>query len=152
MKIIQRDIVSALIISQDNKILLGRKDPNIGGVYIDCWHIPGGGTNEGEDKLSALRREIMEEVGIDIAKYQAKLVDDNGSDTVEKRDKQSGEMILVEMNFNVYEVKITDKKSDEIIIHLSDDLYECKWIAMQDLSSVKHTPPSIKLFRRLKYL
>lgn len=43
------------------------KDVNKGGVYTDCWHIPGGGIEEGEDKNSALMREVKEETGIDIS-------------------------------------------------------------------------------------
>ena len=50
MNEICRDIVSALIWSKDEKLFLGRKHPEKGGVYADCWHIPGGGIDEGEDK------------------------------------------------------------------------------------------------------
>jgi hypothetical protein len=42
MREIERTIVSALIFSQDGKLLMGKKDPAKGGVYPDCWHIPGG--------------------------------------------------------------------------------------------------------------
>jgi len=60
MKTIRRIIVSALIFSKDNKILMGKKNLNGGGVYVDCWHLPGGGINENEDKIEAL---IREEIG-----------------------------------------------------------------------------------------
>ncbi len=82
MKTINRDIVSALIYSLDNKILMGKKDPNKGGVYIDCWHIPGGGLDENEDMVEALKREIFEETGIIIK--DAKLIDDIGKGVSEK--------------------------------------------------------------------
>jgi len=42
MRTINRDIVSAVILSKDFKILLGKKDPSKGGVYASSWHIPGG--------------------------------------------------------------------------------------------------------------
>ncbi|MBT6335075.1 MAG: NUDIX hydrolase, partial [Candidatus Magasanikbacteria bacterium] len=64
MRSISRDIVSAIIISKDNKIFLGRKDPSKGGVYKDCWHLPGGGIEKGETDEDALIREIQEETGI----------------------------------------------------------------------------------------
>lgn len=48
MRKINRIIVAALIFSKDGKLLMGTKDPRRGGVYSDCWHLPGGGVEEGE--------------------------------------------------------------------------------------------------------
>ena len=78
MRKIKREIVSALLISKDNKLLMGRKDPKKGGVYPDCWHIPGGGINDGENLIEALKREVIEEVGIDISDYDIVLIDNTG--------------------------------------------------------------------------
>ncbi len=147
-----RDIVSAIIISKDNKILMGKKNPDSGGVYIDCWHIPGGGIEKGESKIDAIKREVLEEVGIDISNYPTKLVDDSGKGTAQKKDIISGEIMEVHMNFNVYEVRIEDKNSNEINVMLHDDLNEYKWFDLFELNSVKLTPPSIKLFRKIGYL
>ena len=152
MKTVHRDVVSGIILSKDNKMLMGRKDPSKGGVYIEYWHIPGGGMEKGEDKIDALKREIFEEVGIDISKYAATMVDDIGKDSFERTDKKTGEICTLDMNFYVYEVKINDRNSEEIVLALKDDLYECKWFSIEELSSVKLTPPSVKLFKRLGYI
>jgi ADP-ribose pyrophosphatase YjhB (NUDIX family) len=56
MRKIKREIVSALIFSGGGKIFLGKKDMKTGGVYCDCWHIPGGGIEDGENKRDALIR------------------------------------------------------------------------------------------------
>jgi ADP-ribose pyrophosphatase YjhB (NUDIX family) len=53
---IQRDIVSALIFAKDGKLFQGMKEPRKGGVYSDCWHIPGGGVEEDESKEEALKK------------------------------------------------------------------------------------------------
>jgi 8-oxo-dGTP pyrophosphatase MutT (NUDIX family) len=53
MRAIHRDIVSALIFAKDGKLLMGKKESDGGGVYADCWHIPGGGIDEGEDQIKA---------------------------------------------------------------------------------------------------
>ncbi len=72
MRTIQREIVAGLVVSKDGKFLFGMKDPEGGGVYAHCWHTPGGGIEEGENKLEALAREMQEEMGIDICRARAK--------------------------------------------------------------------------------
>lgn len=55
-----RQAVRAVILDADNRVYLmyiGRK-----GTY----KLPGGGIDEGEDNLTALAREVMEEVGVEI--------------------------------------------------------------------------------------
>ncbi|MFO0703589.1 MAG: NUDIX hydrolase [Patescibacteria group bacterium] len=146
MKTINREIVSAIIISSDRKILMGQKDPKKGGVYADCWHIPGGGVDEGEDKITALKRELKEEVGIDVSTYQTDLIDTEGFG--ESVKNINGEDFLCKMKFNVYKIKIP-KSSHEINIYTSDDLIVLKWIEIEKLSGYKITPPSSALFQRV---
>lgn len=151
MKQIQRDIVSALIFSKDGKLFQGMKDEGKGGVYCDCWHIPGGGVDGGECKEEALKREIKEETGIDISNYKVVLIDDAGSG-VSRKILPSGEEVLCKMKFYIYRVDIDDENSDEISISLNDDLVEYRWTSLDELATIKLTPPSIELFKKLGYL
>jgi 8-oxo-dGTP diphosphatase len=151
MREIQRDIVSALIFSRDGKLFQGMKDEERGGVYYDCWHLPGGGVDSGEDKESALKREIKEETGIDISAYKVVLIDDSG-EGVSRKILPSQEEVLCKMRFNVYRVDISDKNSDEIVISLNDDLVKYRWTALDELANIKLTPPSAELFKKLGYL
>lgn len=89
MNIIHREIVSALIFSKD------------GGVYTDCWHIPGGGIEEGENKVDALIREIKEETGINISPYKIELADDKGSGESETFWEATHERVVCKMQFYV---------------------------------------------------
>lgn len=152
MREIQRHIVSALIFSRDGKLFQGMKDPSQGGVYSDCWHIPGGGIDEGEDDKTALIREIQEETGIDISSYSIELVDDIGRGESKKTLKDSGEKVLCKMTFSVYNVVVDDRDADEISVSLNDDLVKYQWANLADLKTIKLTPPSVALFTRLGYL
>lgn len=152
MKTISREIVAAIIFSKDGKIFQGMKDSHGGGVYADCWHIPGGGVDDGETKEQALIREIKEETGIDLSLYKAELIDDIGTGESEKVLKDTGEKVLCKMKFNVFKIEISDKLANEIEIHLNDDLKEYAWREVSDLKNVKLTPPSIGLFKRLGYI
>lgn len=150
MKTIHRDIVSALVFSKDGKLLMGMKDPQSGGVYADYWHIPGGGIDENESQSDALRREMLEEVGIDITDCKVALADNKGTGETEKTLKDTGEKVLCKMRFYVYRVNV-DKNAAEIKIQPSDDLVKLEWVDTSTFSRCKLTPPSATLFKRLGY-
>ena len=152
MKTIHRDIVSALLISKDNKLFMGMKDPNGGGVYADCWHIPGGGIDQGEDKKTALIREVIEETGLDISHYQIELVSDQGKGVSTRKIKETGETARCEMSFYVYQVKLDDKSAAEIEVSLDDDLVKFEWVELSKLRDYKLTPPSVDLFKSLGWV
>jgi len=148
MREIQRDIVSALIFSKDGKLFQGMKDEKEGGIYSDCWHIPGGGIDSGENKEEALKREVMEETGINISDYKIDLIDDAGRGET-KKTLATGEDVLCKMNFFVYKVEIDDKESSEITVVLNDDLVKYRWADLSELANIKLTPPSAELFKKL---
>lgn len=148
MRTIHRNIVSALIFSKDGKLLMGMKDPKNGGVYADCWHIPGGGVDEGETQEYALRREMLEEVGIDIVDCKVVLADDQGNGETEKILKDTGEKVLCKMRFHVYRVGV-ESNAASIETKPSDDLVKLEWVELTDLGKYKLTPPSVALFARL---
>lgn len=149
MKQKDRTIVSAVIISKDQRLLLGKVRE--GGVYPNCWHIPGGGVNDGETKKVALIREIKEEVGLDLSGCPNRLLSNTDTGEAVKVDRDTGEKYVVRMHFNVYQVDLNEDSS-RIKISLGDDLREYKWVSKSELGKYKHTPPSEKLFRKLRWL
>lgn len=150
MRTINRDIVSALIFSKDGKLLMGMKDPKNGGVYADCWHIPGGGVDEGESQLAALRREVLEETGIDIIPHKTVLADNKGAGKTQKT-LTTGEHVMCNMRFYVYRVDISQSAAD-IKVQPGDDLMKLEWVDLTQLGQYKLTPPSETLFWRLRLI
>jgi 8-oxo-dGTP pyrophosphatase MutT (NUDIX family) len=150
MRHITRTIVAACIVSSDKKILMGKKDPEKGGVYPDCWHIPGGGVEEGETEREALCRELHEEMNFDCEGSHISILDENGTGTSEKT-LENGEKVICEMEFHVYLVEVPFS-SDNVVVKPGDDLAECRWIPMNVLSDYKLTPPSVELFTKLAWI
>lgn len=148
MREVQRIIASALIFSKDGKLLMGKKDPAKGGVYPDCWHIPGGGVDKGETIEQALQREIKEEVGIDISPYNPVPIPEKGSGIAEKT-LSSGEKILCKMEFNIFRVDVNDKLASEIKLNLTDDLVEIRWFNPEELPEVKQIPGGKEFFQKI---
>ncbi len=62
-------IVVAGFIEKDGKVLLAKR-PKTKRIGPDKYHLPGGHVEFGEDLKSALRREILEEFGIDIEVFE----------------------------------------------------------------------------------
>ena len=55
-----RDGVGVIILNKKDKVFVGKRKDN----PIDKWQMPQGGVDEGEDLISAMKRELSEETGI----------------------------------------------------------------------------------------
>ena len=55
-----REAVRAIVLNEDNKVALLRV------LKYDYYKIPGGGIEKDEDRITALRRECLEEIGAEI--------------------------------------------------------------------------------------
>ncbi len=137
MRTIERDIAGAFLFSNDGFILLGKN--RSGGVYQDQWVVPGGGIDEGESIETAMKREILEEVGIDVTGADIVYQADVQSGTSEKTLRDTGERVVVTMHFNDFVVTI-DKPAADIPIILEDDFGYAEWVATSDLTNKQYSP------------
>lgn len=146
MRTIKRDIVGAFIFSSDDKLLLGKA-----GVYAGSWAIPGGGIDEGESKLDALKREVFEEIGIDINDEHIEPIKGALIGKSEKTLRDTGERVLVDMKFYNYAVRLKDP-AEKIKIKAEDDFTDVWWAPISKLKDLPLTPPSITTLQKLGYL
>ena len=59
-KLPMRDGVGIIVLTNDNKVFVGKRKDN----PADNWQMPQGGLDKGENYLSAMRRELLEETSI----------------------------------------------------------------------------------------
>ena len=52
--------VGIIVLNNDNQVFVGKRKDNPG----DKWHMPQGGVDKGEDFITAMRRELIEETSI----------------------------------------------------------------------------------------
>lgn len=146
MRTIHRDIVGAFIFSSDKKILLGK-----GSVYKGTLVVPGGGIEEGETKLDAVKRETMEETGLDLAEFDVKQIDLLLTGESHKILRDTGEKVHAKMNFYNF-TAASEKPSSEIKTKPGDDLTYLAWYPLKDLHKLNLAPPSVTTLKHLGYL
>lgn len=64
-----RNGVGIIVLNKENKVFVGRRKDN----PIDKWQMPQGGVDEGEDYLTAMKRELLEETSITNIKVMKKI-------------------------------------------------------------------------------
>ena len=52
--------VGVIILNKENKVFVGKRKDN----PVNKWQMPQGGVDDGEDYLSAMKRELLEETSI----------------------------------------------------------------------------------------
>jgi len=138
MRTIHRDIVGGYIISADGNVLLGKSRK--GGVFNGVYIVPGGGIDQGETKEAALRREMLEETGIntDDATVSALRISSGES---EKTLRDTDERVLVKMDFFDYIISLKQNAEDVVVV-ADDDWEEPRWFSPGELAGIKTSAPT----------
>lgn len=127
-------LIATAVIEKDGKILMGQKRDDVG-PYPNTWHIPGGGVEiEKETIDEAVKREIKEETGLDVAKLTRVLFDED------YEPNKHGEM-----THYVFLIFHAEPTSMDAVA--GDDLVKLKWFSKDELKTVPLTRPSEKYFK-----
>ncbi len=129
----RRIIVSTLIKCKDKYLFI--KQNKEGGAYQDCLHIVGGGLEENETLEEAIKREVMEEVHIELNEV---IPFDFDSDIL----MYKGEMTqLIFLRFT--------SEIQEFTGYPDSDAKEIIWLSKEEILNYKHNEPSMRFFKKL---
>lgn len=129
-----RVIVSA-VIEKDGTFLFGRKRKNIG-PYPNTCHLIGGGIEEDESLIAALKREVLEEAGIKIKNIKPIAFDE---DYENNKHGQKTHYI-----FLVFKAVYASGK-----LKSGDDIVQLEWVPKRSLRKIELNRPSVRLFKSL---
>ena len=129
----RRIIVSVLIKYKDKYLFI--KQNKDGGGYQDCLHIPGGGLEDNETLEEAIKREVMEEVHIELTEITPF---DFDSDILMYKGKMTR---LIFLRFTAEIEKFTG--------YADSDAKEILWLAKEEILNYKHNEPSIRFLKKL---
>ena len=113
-------VVTGIIQNKDKFLIVKRKEKE--SIHGGLWVFPGGKVEENEDIFTALKREIKEEVGLDISNERKQISE-------YEYERPDGE-ITVGVCFLV--------KTSNDKITLSDELEDFAWVNKEEFKKYKH--------------
>ncbi len=137
-----RIIVVAVIQNSAGDFLIGRK-PSTRGVFAGQWAIPGGGIEPGERMLDALRREVREEVGLEIQAIQPRFFKD-GEYPKLYPDGSRQDVYMIFLLFSCRAASDT--------VRLGEEFEEFAWVSGADLPKYDLNAETRDTFRRLEII
>jgi nucleoside triphosphatase len=115
------------------------KMPKNRGAYPGKWAIPGGGIEPEETMREALKREIKEEVGLEVTHIEPDSFDD---DTVDKigRDGKTERLYMIHLVFDCEAV------NDTVVIN--DEFEEYAWVKPEKVKEYDLNDATVKTFTK----
>lgn len=139
---LRRVTVVGVVRNDRGDYLLCRMPPDRG-VFPGQWGLPGGGLEDGEVIEAALRREMREELGVEVADVRPLFFSD---DLREKRhpDGRTRTVYMIHLLFECHALDGT--------IRLNEEFAEAAWVAGPRLGEYDLNAATRRTFRRLGLL
>lgn len=145
-----RRAVRVVLVDAADRFLLVRwhfEDP---GGPVDVWGTPGGGIDPGEEPLDAVRRELLEEVGLDLAAercgepvaHRVHEMPMRSADGLEW-DGQQEEYFLVRVDAFEPRGRLTDEELR------AESLHEIRWFTAAEVAQLPDPPRVVTAPREL---
>ncbi len=120
--VVSRVIVVGLVWNMRSELLFCKMQPNRG-VFPGQWGFPGGGIEPGERMADALRRELREEIGIEVDQIRPAFFKDGVYDKL-LPDGSRQPMYLI---FLVFHCRATGEQ-----LNLNEEFSEYRWVQEKD--------------------
>jgi nucleoside triphosphatase len=132
-------IIVVGIVENDRDEYLICKMPKGRGVFPDQWGLPGGGIETGEKMEPALRRELREELGIEVTDIKPLFF----SDGQHNKSFADGSQREVYMIFLIFSCRAASTE-----LQLSPEFSEYAWVPSHSLMDYKLNSATIETFRK----
>ena len=123
--------VTAAILIENGRVLIARRRP--GASQAGMWEFPGGKVRPGESPAQCLKREILEELGIEIA------VDEFFGESVYAYEDKTIRLLAYRVRAEGGEVSRNDHA-------------ELAWVAIADLGRYRFCPADVPFTEKLRKL
>ncbi|HSW81182.1 MAG TPA: NUDIX hydrolase [Candidatus Saccharimonas sp.] len=138
MTILQKSVVTGILVKNSEGKLLLVKKPDGVGPYAGTYLTPGGGVNTGEAVDKAALRELYEETGVTIKNLTRVFFDD---DVTENWQGIPTQYIMLMYTADYVSGNLQPTEGDD------DNLAVIKWFAKDELHSITLSPPLVKLLK-----
>ncbi|WP_058301153.1 8-oxo-dGTP diphosphatase MutT [Gorillibacterium timonense] len=123
------EVAAAIIRNDKGQLLIARRGPEK--IQAGQWEFPGGKLEPGESAVRCLKRELMEEMGIEIEPFAPYGVHEHDYETFSVR------LIVYEAHYVRGEIQLTDH----------DDY---RWVDVSELGEYRFAPADIPFVDRLR--
>lgn len=134
-----RTIVVGLVWNQHRELLFCRMPPDRG-VFPGHWGFPGGGIEPGERMEEALRRELREELGIEVEDIRPAFF----KDCTHQKTFADGTKKPVYMIFLLFHCTAPSSRLD-----LNEEFVEYRWVRENELGDMELNSETVDTLERL---